>query len=181
MEQEEYLNKYESELTQQLLRMLTSMQLLNGQLLESPDINEKWERSAQSYIADAAKEIVKYPLVSLGWAMYFGMGVAHYWDDDWGIYGNIDNLYEYIRDKRGFDFMDEFVREDILMLKDAAFDQTQKVVQSCAQQTLSKIRHEQIEPQSPLAYYVYLRSVNVMYKVGAALQLKSLGYKFEKI
>lgn len=166
---------------QHLLRMLTSMGKLDGQLLESPDITEKWHEVANSYIADAIKEIAQYPTVSLGWAMYLGMAVARYWDDDWEVYGRVPNLYEHLRNKRGFDYMDEVVRGEVLMLKDKDFDDMERLVQSCAQQTLSKIRHEEVEPQSPLAFHVYTASITVLYKLGAALTLKSLGYKFEKM
>jgi len=181
MEQQEYIDNYEEQLMQHMLRVTTSMGLLDGQLLESPDINEKWEDVVQSYLGDAMKEIVSYPSVALGWAMYLGMAVANYWNEDWNIYGNLPNIYEYIRDKRGFDYMDEVVRGDILMLKDKEYEQMEKVVQGCAQQVLNKIRHEQIEPQSPLAFYVYVRSVTVLYKIGSAIELKRLGYKWEKV
>ena len=181
MEQQEYINNYRNQLLQHLQQMLQSMGLLDGRLQESPDIDEKWEQIAQSYIADAVKEIADYPTVSLGWAMYLGMAVAHYWDEDWEVYGSVPNLYEYIRDKRGFDYLDEVVRGDILMLKGADFDHMEKVVQGCAQQVLNGIRHEQIEPQSPLAFYIYAASVAILYKVGAAVELKALGYKMEKM
>lgn len=181
MEQQEYIDNYEQKLMQHMLRLTKSMGLLEGQLLESPDINEKWEQVANSYIGDAVKEIVNYPTVSVGWAMYLGMAVAHYWDEDWSVYGQVPNLYEYIRDKCGFDYMDEVVRGDILMLKGKEYDEMEKVVQSCAQQVINQIRFEQIEPQSPLAFYVYARSVTVIYKIGAAIELKALGYKFEKV
>lgn len=181
MEQKEYLAKYEQDLMQHLLRVLTSMGYLDRQLLETPDITEKWEVVAPSYIADAIKEINDYPTVSLGWAMYLGMGVASYWDEDWNVYGQLSNLYEHIRDIRGFDYMDEVVRGDILMLKDPEYTQMEKVVQGCAQQVLNQIRHEQIEPQSPLAFHVYVCSIKVLYLLGAAMVLKALGYKFTKV
>lgn len=177
----EYLDSYQQNLTQHLLKMLTTMQYLDGQLLETPDISDKWHDVAPSYVADAVKEIAQYPNVALGWAMYLGMAVARYWDEDWSIYGNVPNLYEYIRDKRGFDYMDEVVRGEILMLKDKDFDEAEKLVQACSQQVLNKIRYEQIEPQSPLAFHAYARSIETLYKMGAAVELKALGYKFEKI
>lgn len=181
MQQQEYLAKYEQDLMQHLLRVLTSMGYLDGQLLESPDITDKWESVAPSYIADAVKEINDYPTVALGWAMYLGMGIASYWDEDWQLYSQVPNLYEHIRDIRGFDYMDEVVRGDILLLKDKPYEQLEKVVQGCAQQVLNQIRHEQIEPQSPLAFHVYVSSIKILYLLGAAICLKSLGYKFEKI
>lgn len=178
---EQYLDKYEQDLMQNLLRMLTSMKMLTGQLLSTPDITEKWEQVAPPYLADAVKEIAKYPTVSLGWAMYLGMAMARYWDGDWDFYRDKENIYEYIRDIRGFDYMDEVVRANILGLEGQAFDDMEKVVQSCAQQALAQIRHEQIEPQSPMAFHVYVRSIKVLYELGAAIELKALGYKFESI
>jgi hypothetical protein len=43
------------------------------------------------------------------------------------------------------------------------------------------IRKENIEFGSVKAFYVLSRTVKVMYRIGAALQLKRLGYKFEKL
>lgn len=177
----DYLDKYEENLMQHMLKLTTSMQLLNGQLLESEDIAAKWEIVAPAYVADAVKEIAAYPTVALGWSMYLGMAVAHYWDEDWTVYGNVPNLYEYVRDKRGFDYMDEVVRGDILMLKGTDYAEMERIVQGCAQQVLDKIRFEQIEPQSPMAFHVYARSVKVLYRIGVAVELKRLGYKFEKL
>jgi hypothetical protein len=113
--------------------------------------------------------------------MYLGMAVARYWDEDWSTYSSKEDLYEQIRDIRGFDYMDEVIRGNILHLEGEEFDQMEKNVQSCAQQTLARIRHEQIEPQSPMAFHVYVRSIKVLYQLGAAIELKALGYKFEKI
>lgn len=177
----EYLDEYEQKLMQQMLRLATSMELLNGQLLETPDIADKWETIAQSYLPDGVKEIANYPTVAIGWMMYVGMAVAKYWDEDWEIYGQVPNLYEYIRDKRGFDYLDEVVRGEILMLKDDDYTHMEKVVQGFAQQVLNQIRHENIEPQSPMAFHVYVRSIKVLYQIGAAIELKALGYKFEMV
>jgi len=181
MEQQEYLDNYEVQLTEHLLRMLTSMELLDGKLLETPDITDKWDGMAQSYVTDGVREFAKYPTVALGWAMYLGMAVARYWDVDWDLYSKVGNLYEHLRDKRGFDYMDEVVRGEILGLDADAFEHMERVVQDCAHQVLNKMRHEQIEPQSPLAFYVYVRSVRTLYRIGAAVELKALGYKFERV
>ncbi|MDO5446879.1 MAG: hypothetical protein Q4F34_03775 [Prevotellaceae bacterium] len=181
MEQKEYIEKYEQSLMQHLLKMLTIEGKLGGQVLVTDDLTDKWNEIAPSYVKDSVKEVADYPTVSLGWAMYLGMAVAKYWDDDWKIFSQVGNLYEYVRDKRGYDYMDEYVREEILGLKGEAFDDMEKLVQTCAQQVLARIRHEQVEPQSALAYYVYLASVRVLYQLGASVVLHQLGYKFEKL
>ena len=43
------------------------------------------------------------------------------------------------------------------------------------------IRKENIEPQSPDAFYVFARSVKVLFKVGVSIALKRLGYKYQKV
>lgn len=177
----DYLDKYEDRLTQHLQQMLLSMQCINGKMPDSPDINDVWQKVAPTYVADGVKEITKYPTVALGWAMYLGMGVAYFWDKDWQKYSQVENLYEYLRDKRGFDYMDEVVRGEILGLQGEEFDRMETIVQDCAHQTLSMLRHEQIEPQSPMAFHIYARSIRVLYKMGAAVQLCRMGYKMQKM
>lgn len=176
MEQNEYLDKYEERLLKDIAAMLVSKKLLNaGPLPETPDITERWnDKMIGSYCADALKEIVKYPLVSLGWAMYTGMALAKYWDEGWEVYSKHPNLYEHLRDVRGFDYLDEVVRFDLLKWD------CEEEVRSCSQMALDQIRHEQIEPSSPMAYHVYLRSIGVLYRLGAAMALKHLGYNMVK-
>ena len=181
MEQIEFLDRYEHDLMQHLLKMLTSMGDLAGQLLETEDITEKWDEMAPSYVQDAVHEIADYPTVALGWAMYLGMAVAQYWDNDWEFYSQLPNIYESLRDKRGFDYMDEVVRQEVLGLEGDDFAACERLIQSCAHQVLDKLRHEQIDPQSPLAFHTFTRSIHVLYLVGASVQLKRLGYKFERV
>ena len=50
-----------------------------------------------------------------------------------------------------------------------------------ADATVSLIRHEHIEPQSIAAYQVFVASCLEMYRIGAAVELARLGYKFEKL
>lgn len=176
----DYLNNYEKSLLSEVLKYLTSLGHLDGKLLETEDINEVWEKVAPSYVADSIKEIAKYPNVALGWAMYVGMAVARFWDEDWNRYSSKENLYEYLRDKRGYDYLDEVVRGDVLSLDGELFEQIEELVRRTSSMVLSHIRHEQIEPQSPMAFHVFARSIRVLYKIGAAVELKNLGYKFER-
>jgi len=190
MEQTEYLQQYEERLQQELLQMLQSQNRLpQGPLPQTPDITEKWHDLAPAYCADAVKEIAQYPLVSLGWAMYLGMAMAKYWDDDWATYNQHPNLYEHLRDVRGFDYLDEVVRGELFGLKNEIdkksgknpYEDCENLVRSCAQMANDKIRHEQIEPSTPMAFHVYARSIKVLYLIGAAFGLRMLGYKMEKI
>lgn len=176
----EYLDSFEKKIMNDVLRHLSFSGILNGRLLESEDIIGVWESVAPSYIADSIKEIAKYPNVALGWAMYLGMAVAKYWDDDWERYGSEENIYYHIRDIRGFDYMDEVIRADILGLSSEEYDDCEAMVRKVTDMVLSSIRHEQIEPQSPMAFHVFARSISVLYKIGASVALKSLGYRFER-
>ena len=176
----DYLNNYEKTLLSEVLKYLTSLGYLKGKLLETEDVNEVWEKVAPSYVADSIKEIAKYPNVALGWAMYVGMAVARFWDDDWNCYSSKENLYEYLRDKRGYDYLDEVVRGEVLALEGEPFDLMEELVRKTSSMVLSYIRHEQIEPQSPMAFHVFARSLRVLYKIGAAVELNALGYKFER-
>lgn len=178
MEQQtlEYLDKYEATLMQGLLHLCTDLGLLEGRLLETPDISDKWHGMAPEYVADAVKEFNQYPTVALGWAMYMGMAVARYWDEDWQIYDQLPNLYLHVRDKRGFDYLDEVVRGDILGLKAQDYTLCEDQVRTCSQFVFDQMRHEQIESGSVMAFHVFARSIKVLYKIGAAVELRRSGY-----
>ena len=177
----EFLNQYESKLLHDMIRLCIDRKELKDRLLDTPDITEKWDDIIKEYMIDAIKEYNTYPMAALGWAMYVGMGVAKYWDEDWEVYGKVENLYVHMRDQRGFDYLDEVVRGEILCLTEPAYTKCEDLVRTCAQHTVDAIRHEQIEPASPMAFYAYARCVKVLYKLGAAVQLRAMGYKFEKL
>lgn len=179
MEQQEYLDKFEQTLIRELVNMATLQGRLSGQILPSPDLDDKWESLVQPYLGDAVKEIEKYPTVALGWMMYLGMAVAKFWDVDWETFGGIKDLYAYIRDKRGFDCMDEHVRETILGLrpKEDEYSRLEDFVRSCAMLCLTHIRHENVEPQSPMAFHIYVRCIHTLYIVGISVVLHRVGYK----
>lgn len=181
--QDLYLAQYEEQLTQELLKLSTSRGILQGQLLETPDLDEIWQDIAAEYLVDGVKEIADYPLVALGWMMYVGMALAQLWDTDWITTQAQANYYPKLREARGFDAMDEHIREYILGLprNSASYQECEKNVQSCAQLALNKIRHEHIEAQSPMAFHVYVRSLRCLYRLGIAVQLRKLGYNYQAI
>ena len=104
-------------LTRELIKLCTSRHMLNNQLYDIPELSEKWHQSAPQYMADAVPEIAKYPMVAIAWALYYGMGDAVYWDGAWDSVKDCDDLYKFMRDKRGFDYMDEFVTEELIGIK----------------------------------------------------------------
>ena len=91
--------------------------------------------------------------------------------------------YSALYGKQGFDDMDENILQEILSipLDSKEAEETESMIRRCAESTVSLIRHEQVEPQSPTAFYVFTRAAKTMFRIGAALQLKRMGYKFEKV
>ena len=177
----EYLNRFESKLQEELLRLCTSYKMLDGVLLETDDINEHWHTLAPEYVADAVNEIADYPVVSVAWAAYLGMAVAYAWDVDWPTFQKAP--YQAYYGDQGFDDMDEHIVRDLLgiALDSEEAGDIEKMLRRCGETTVSLIRYENIEPQSPMAFHVYARAVKTMFRIGAAIELYRLGYKFQKV
>ena len=172
---------FQERLEKEMLRICTDAGMLEGILLRSEDIDQKWKELAPEYIADGVKEIAAYPTVSIAWAGYIGMAVACWWNRDWKRLK--DQPYGVLLGPNGFDDMDDHILKDILGLlpEGKQAQQITTVMQSCAQTAVTFIRQEQIEPQSKRAFYVYARAVQVMFSVGAAVELCRLGYEMKKL
>ncbi len=116
---------------------------------------------------EGMREFQDFPSASLGWMMYIGMAVAKMWDTEWEvmeqreqsdaridsaesrqnstegqIYSKIEDLYAYMRDKRGYDQMDEYISEEV---------------------------------------NGYVACLHQLYLMGAAVQLKRMGYHMTKM
>ena len=176
-----FLNRFEEKIVNELLRICTSRKMLNGTLLATDDVNGRWEALAPEYVADAVTQIADYPTVSIAWAGYLGMAVAHGWDKNWQEC--LKTPYNAYYGEQGFDDMDEHIVQHVLglSLDSKQAQDIEAIIRTCAQTAVTLIRREQIEPQSPMAFHVFARAVKVMYRIGAALELKRLGYKFEEM
>ena len=133
----------EQELRKDLHQFLLSMKEVDERMPECPDVEEKWEEIAKTYIPDGIREFQDFPSASLGWMMYIGMAVAKMWDTEWEIYSKIEDLYAYMRDKRGYDAMDEYIREDVLLLQGVDYSVLEKVTDTVLKTKLFglKVRH----------------------------------------
>lgn len=180
-ENAKYYETYEENLLREMLRMCTSLGMLDGDLLRSDDIDQKWKEWAPEYIAEALPEVNQYPEFAIACAGYAGMAAAQWWDEDWGRHHGAK--YETLHGPRGFDDMDEFIVQKILglALDSADAKQIMNILLCCAQKATTFIQHEHIESQTVKAFHIFARTVQVMYRIGAALQLKRLGYKFHKV
>ena len=179
-EQIEYFDTFEQNLQIELLKLCTSHKMLDGTLLASEDIEERWKEYAPSYMADSVSQINTFPAAAIAWAGYVGMAVAQWWDSDWERYAT--ESYETLHGERGFDDMDEHIVRDILgiALDTPEAEKIEEMMRSCAHTAMTFIRREDTEAQTTKAFYLFARTTRVLFRIGAALELKRLGYKFEK-
>ena len=175
------MEQFEDKLHEDLHQFLLSMKEVDERLPECPDVEEKWEDIAKAYIPDGIREFQDFPSVSLGWMMYIGMAVAKMWDTEWYIYSKIDDLYGYMRDKRGYDSMDEYIRENVLLLRGEDYTVLEKLVGECASRVYHALRHQSIEPGTKEAFNAYVSCLHQLYLFGAAMQLKRMGYHMTKM
>ena len=153
-------NDFEEKLQQDLHQYLLSMNEVDNHMPECPDVEERWEQIAQTYLPDGIREFNDYPTASLGWMMYIGMAVAKYWDAelltaDANNRALTDDIYAYMRDKRGYDHMDEYIREEVLLLKGKEYTALEKLTGECASRVYNILRHQNIEPGSKEAFRTY--------------------------
>lgn len=181
IDKDDHLNLFQGRLEDELLKLCTSLGVLDGGWLITPDLEEKWREVAPEYMADAVKEINSYPEVALAWAGYLGMGYAQLWDSNWRKHSR--DGYSKMLGSRGFDDMDEHIVKDILGHPLDSFEamKISGLLQSCAQTALGLIRKESIEGQTEQAFYVLARTIQVMYCAGVSIQLHKLGYKYERL
>ena len=172
---------FEDKLHQDLHHFLLAIKEVDERLPECPDVEDKWEEIAKSYLPDGIREFNDFPSASLGWMMYIGMAIAKFWDTEWDSYTKIDDLYVYMRDKRGYDSMDEYIREEVLLLSGNDYALMEKLVGECASRVYNALRHQNIEPGTKEAFDAYVSCLHQLYLFGAAMQLKRMGYHMTKL
>ena len=87
------------------------------------------------------------------------------------------DFYNKIKNKRGFDNLDEAVLYDFLKYEGEGADKENAVVQDCAARVLSQLQHNNIEPSTDIAFGCYVAALHQLYLAGMAMELKNLGYK----
>lgn len=182
MEEQAYLDHYGRRLQDSLVSLCTAYDMMGGVLLESDDLDAKFtETLAQPYLSDAVREYRQYPEATVAWAGYLGMAAAKLWDADYQAYQAV--TYADLLGPRGFDDLDEHIATRILGY-DLGSDPARRIadlLSNCAVEALTLIRHEHIEAQSPRAYYVFVRTVQTVYRIGASIELFLLGYRLEQL
>lgn len=172
---------FEEKVRKDLIEFLQKKEALDQHVPECIDVEEKWGEIARSYMPDGAREFKDYPVVSLGWMMFIGMAMAYYWDTDWEAYSKKTDIYEQLRDKRGYDNMDETVVEDILGYAGEAAEKITELVAECASRVYSLLNHEHVEPGTEAALGCYIGALHQLYLAGMAMELNALGYHMTQL
>lgn len=175
------IENFEKQLHEDLYQFLLSIKEVDERLPECPDVEDKWEPIAKAYIPDGIKEFQNFPTASFGWMMYIGMAVAKMWDTDRETYSKMEDLYTYMRDKRGYDAMDEYIREEVLLLQGIDYTALEKLTGECASRVYNAMMHKHIEPGTKEAFNAYVACLHQLYLMGEAMQLKRMGYHMTKI
>lgn len=174
-------NSIEQVFQQDLHQYLHSMKQVDERLPEAPDLEERWAKVGESYLPDAIREFNQYPTVAFGWIMFVGMALAKYWDTDWELYGKIDDLYKYLRERIDFDHMDDYICEKVLCLDNAEHKKLSSIVSECAARTYNLLIHQNLEPGTEAAFRGFIAALHQMYLMGIAIELKALGYHMTKL
>lgn len=177
------IKEFEESLHKDLKRYLTGEGRLDEMLPQCPDLEELWPAVRAAYVPEAVKEYAKYPVVSLGWIMFIGMGLAKYWDDDWEKYSKIGGaeLYKSMRDAKGFDNLDDYVLESVLGLDKEESEKVSKIVGECAARTYHMLNTSHIQPGTEEAAKAYLAALHQLYLMGIYSELNAMGYHMTKM
>jgi len=172
---------FEANLLNELMKVARSLGMLGDTLLASDDIDDKWKEYAPEYMADAVKNVNSYPEFSIACAGYVGMAIAKWWDEDWGRHHSAK--FASLLGDRGFDNMDDHIMVDILGHELGSTDAAVlvKTMEVLAQTTWNYIRHSSVEAGTADAFNALARACRCLYRIGAAIILKKLGYRFQAV
>ena len=172
---------FEQRVREDLITYLAGRQEIEVPMPECPDVDEAWRKVGEDDMPDGIREFAGYPIVSLAWMMYTGMAVAKYWDTDWQLYSQVDDLYKYLRDQRDFDHMDDYICENVLLMRPDEHKRITDIVGECASRTHNLLFHQHLQPGTREAFLGYVAAIHQMYLMGMAMQLKAMGYHMTKI
>ena len=170
------VNDFQTKVHDDLYNYLLHKEAIDKQLPQCPDVEEKWHDISRSYLPDGVREYQEYPVVSLGWMMLIGMAMAYYWDTDWEGNAKRTDFYEQLRDKNGYDNLDDTVIKDLLGYEGEKAEKISDRVAECASRVYSMLAHSQAEPGTAAAFGCYVAALHQMYLMGMAVELNALGY-----
>ena len=81
----------------------------------------------------------------------------------------------------GYDSMDEYILEDVLLMRGVDYTVLEKLVGECASRVYNALRHQNIEAGTKEAFNAYVSCLHQLYLFGAAMQLNKMGYHMTKM
>ena len=175
------MEDFASTLLNDLHRYLVGRGKVDERLPECPDVEGKWPAIAEAYLPDGVREFSSYPVASLGWIMFVAMAVARFWDLDWERYDKVENLYTMLRDKRGYDNLDEYIMDEVLDVHGDEAEALRELVGDCAERVKHALFALDVEAGTVEAFKAYVACLQVMYHMGMAIQLNAMGYHMTRI
>jgi len=177
----EELDIFEANLQDTLLKVCSSLGMTGDTLLASEDIDSKWKEFAPEFMVDAVKNVNSYPEFTIACAAYAGMAVAKWWDEDWGKHHSEE--FAALLGDRGFDNMDDHIVTDILgyALDSAEAGALVKMMECLTQAAWNFVRRSAVEAGTADAFHALARTSRVMFRIGAGMELKKLGYRYQQV
>ena len=160
----------------ELHQFLLSMKEVGERLPACPDVEGMWEEIAKVCIPEELMGSADYPTASLGWMMYVGMAVAKYLDEDRENCSGMEDLYAFLKEKRGYDSMDGFLRENILSLKGVDDTVLEKLTDECSSRVYGVLCRQAVGQGTAEAFDAYISCLHQLYLFGAAIQLNRMGH-----
>lgn len=172
----ETAKQFEEKVRKDLTAFLQYKGALDQHVPECPDVEEKWTMVGRAYLPDGAREFQQYPVVALGWMMFVGMAMAYWWDTDWVANADRTDFYESLREKDGYDNLDDTVVKTILGYEGEEADKIIELVAECASRVHSLLSHEQVEHGTEAAFGCFVGALHQLYLAGMEMELNALGY-----
>lgn len=172
----DFIDAFGEKVWTDLTGFLQRKEALDAHIPECPDVEAKWSEIARGYMPDGVREFASYPVCSLGWMMFLGMAMAFCWDTDWKKYSSDKEFYVRLRDRRGYDNLDETIVEDLLGYSGEAAVKITELVAECASRVYGLLSHEAVEPGTQEALGCYIAALHQLYLAGMAMELNALGY-----
>lgn len=163
-----------------LVKYCTEAEVLDSTMLVTEDLVSKWEEMVPEYMNDAVHQFNDYPEFTLACAAYAGMAMANCWDIDWEKYGSLP--YGSLQGPNGFDDMDDYIASEFLGMTPGEGEAATlaNLMAACASEANKAIRRESFEPGSRDALLAIASVAGLMFRLGASIHLRSLGYSWSK-
>ena len=84
-------------------------------------------------------------------------------------------------DRIDFDHMDDYILDQVLLLDENEHKATSTIVAECAARTYTLLIHQGYEPGTEAAFRGFIAALHQMYLMGAAMELKRLGYHMTQL